>query len=348
MGGSQRFDMKRLLSFLPPLCLLIFAAAGNAQPLPSLNELADKAYREGYDHHVAGRYNEAVDAYSRSIRIRAGNAAVWFNRGLVYLKLGQDAGSAELYLKAVADFTEALKITPGNALYLKSRGNTYYSLRSTDPRKYAPLAVSDYTEYLRSNPDDGNVFRRRGEAYGDMNDTAKAQADFAKAISIDPRDKLAYFRRGVLRSDRGLSGAREDFEAALRIDPNDADARRWLDWVNSKAATAATNPAPSPVPVAANRQPVSSAPTGADKPASTVSGPAKTSAAPSGSGSGEPWEAPVAEAKRLIAAGQNDRAIAYLRSEVAKVPVAADDLANLFHTRHRSLLQEQMARAQLA
>ena len=264
----------------------------------------------------------------------------------MYLKKAQDAESKDLYLKAAADFTEALRLKPGELNYLESRGDTYYKLRLVDPARYAPLTVADYTEILKSKPNDGTVHRRRAEAYGDMGQTAKAIADYTRAIGIDPRDRLAYFRRGVLKANHELPGAKEDLEAALRIDPSDAIARRWLDWVNSRAVAAAPKPkpkaTPSPSAVAAKPRPTPSSVAAAP----AVSKPSTSAAAPASSGN--PWDAPVAEAKRLIAAGQPDRAIVYTQAEIAKVPADTNPLVNLFNTRHRSLLKEQAARAQLA
>jgi tetratricopeptide (TPR) repeat protein len=332
--------MRKLTAII--VALSCFAFSAFAQPIKSLTHLADEAFREAYDHHVAKRYDQALDAYSRSIRIRPTNAAVWSNRGLVYQEQADNTPSVALYLKAIADFSEAIKLDPAAWGYRKSRGDSYWALRTIDPKKYPPLAIADLTEYLKARPTDGPAYRRRGECYEEMGQTANAVADLTRAITIDQSDSAAYFRRGTIRWNHGLPGAEEDFEAVLRIEPSDAVARRWLETANAKSASA---PAPQPKNSAAATSAAATKETerAAIRTSIVIHTPTKPAA------SSGPWDVPLAEGKRLIAAGQLDAAMTHLRAEIAKVPASGpNDLVNLFNTRHRTLLLEQVSRVQVA
>src|SRR4051794_2474522 len=66
----------------------------------------------------------------------------------------------------------------------------------------------------------------RGAAYGKKGNYQKALADLNEAISFDPRNARAFVNRGVVHARLGdLAAARRDFEAALRLQPENPVAR---------------------------------------------------------------------------------------------------------------------------
>ena len=125
----------------------------------------------------------AIDACTRLIE--SGNPgaedrpALFFNdRGYVYDELGQHA-------RAIKDYDEAIRLEPDNETAFGLRGNAYRKMG-----QYA-RAVQDFDEAIRLQtpdyePDYASVYYERSLAEGAMGKTTAADADLAKARSIDP------------------------------------------------------------------------------------------------------------------------------------------------------------------
>src|SRR5206468_4122594 len=55
-----------------------------------------------------------------------------------------------------------------------------------------------------------------------------AEADYSRAIEIDPKLSDAYTRRGKVRAEQGKSDkALSDYNHAIELSPNDSDALLW-------------------------------------------------------------------------------------------------------------------------
>jgi predicted TPR repeat methyltransferase len=72
--------------------------------------------------------------------------------------------------------------------------------------------------------------------YGKQGKDADALAAIATALELNPQDDLAYFYRGNLRVRSGdLAGAAADYGTAIKINPDNEQARRGLMRVQSRA-----------------------------------------------------------------------------------------------------------------
>lgn len=68
---------------------------------------------------------------------------------------------------------------------------------------------------------------------------------YERAAAIDPRTPNAYYNLGLIRKERGeLQHATAAFEHALEVNPADADARYWLDWLARQSPPAETADSP--------------------------------------------------------------------------------------------------------
>lgn len=55
-----------------------------------------------------------------------------------------------------------------------------------------------------------------------LDDMRGCEADLDEAIRLDPKNRLAYQNRGLLRAEAGdLNRAADDFSRALALDPSD-------------------------------------------------------------------------------------------------------------------------------
>jgi tetratricopeptide (TPR) repeat protein len=60
----------------------------------------------------------------------------------------------------------------------------------------------------------------------------RALRAYERALAIDPKTPNADYHIGLIYKERGdFVRAAAAFEAALRVDPTDKDARHWLEWL---------------------------------------------------------------------------------------------------------------------
>ena len=69
----------------------------------------------------------------------------------------------------------------------------------------------------------------RGLILHESGDTAGALRDLTQAIAAAPGNEQFYVNRGILFARMGRFGeAKNDFEAALSLNPGHDEARKWL------------------------------------------------------------------------------------------------------------------------
>ena len=133
-----------------------------------------------------GRFYDAIDDYSKAIRIDRNYESAYYGRGLVYKKL-------EKYRDAIDDFNKAIKIDPDDCGAYVARGNVYYSLG-----EYRD-AISDYNKAIRKDRNYLLGYYNRGNAYRVLEEYYNAIDDYNKVIKIDPNHARAYNARGTAK-----------------------------------------------------------------------------------------------------------------------------------------------------
>ncbi len=84
-------------------------------------------------------------------------------------------------------------------------------------------ALKLYTKALEKSPNDINILSDRGVAYLHLNDKDKCFKDLNLAIDLQPEYGFRYACRAYAkRHFNDLNGAVEDYEMAVKLDPNDA------------------------------------------------------------------------------------------------------------------------------
>ena len=77
---------------------------------------------------------------------------------------------------------------------------------------------------LALKADDVSALTLRGVAYGVKGDYARAVADYARAIAIDPHNVFTLYRRGAAKLKLGdAAGGEADIAAAKRMRPDVAE-----------------------------------------------------------------------------------------------------------------------------
>ena len=146
--------------------------------------------------------NAADDNYSR-----------FYEAGLSYY-------DAKEYAQAIDSYNTALAIKPDYVDGLNARGNAYLAMGDVTQ------AMQDYNKAIEFDSSYGTAYYNRGRAKTFAKDYQGALVDFAYVITSTPR--LAYdarVNRGVVYCYmRDYKLALQEYEAAIRADPNQANA----------------------------------------------------------------------------------------------------------------------------
>jgi len=168
-----------------------------------------------------------------------------------------------------AKYADILSEDPDNALELKHRGvdymqNGYLTEASTDfimsivnnpddigayhclaliyysNKTYSP-AIKHWTRVLKYTTDPKaypffDALHMRAKSYLQMNDFENAIVDFSEVIRLGVSEELIldYIGRGFCYLRTGETDkARQDFQNALELDPNDETAKEFLENINN-------------------------------------------------------------------------------------------------------------------
>jgi tetratricopeptide (TPR) repeat protein len=132
-----------------------------------------------------GRYEEAIEYYSKAISANGRNYAAFNARGLA--KLNQKE-----YYDAITDFNRALEIDPSKTSAINNRGLAKYYLGDNAG------AIKDYTKTLELEPTHLVALRNRGTAYLHEAKNEEARKDFAEALKLSPDDSESHYKLGVV------------------------------------------------------------------------------------------------------------------------------------------------------
>ena len=109
--------------------------------------------------------------------------------------------------------------------------DVYYRWGLEDVQQGFPQdALESFKQAIKLNPNFIKAYLGLGDAHVSLREYAKAAGDYGKVISMRPdKARLAYFKRGEINFLLGqLQQAMADFQAAIEIDPNYADAHMSL------------------------------------------------------------------------------------------------------------------------
>ncbi len=149
--------------------------------------------------------------------------------------------------QAIDHFTQALAWQPNWENLLYNRGTLYVGralLSPTDETGDLDAAIADLTGVIVRQPQRVDPLLNRGIAYYERNgagDSARAQADFGRAIALAPQDARGYYHLGLARIRAADAGWPADLLAAAQLQPADPSIQNGLCWgyaLDGDAATA--------------------------------------------------------------------------------------------------------------
>ncbi len=187
-----------ILVSLAALCICALAEDGTAE-----ENSAEGWYQKGYQLLSNGYYEEALQAYDKSLEIDPENATAWLDKALIHMILAKQAR-----LKALDIFDENLEENPKDARAWWGRGVALYGLeRPEEARVSWERALEIYNDTLESDPEDA-------EAWFDM-------AEILISLGRDGEAIEAYDRAIELNSTRSVEAAMTKGNLLMQMELND-------------------------------------------------------------------------------------------------------------------------------
>ena len=178
-----------------------------------ITEDAQNLFDRGHQAFSAGEFQEAVDCFSRAIKLRPDVAAGYRFRAYAYLELGDR-------VSALNDLDQAIRLKPDDVQAHADRAAELFAQKSYD------LAIADCDRVLKQDSGRAPIYGLRGRCHAERGDTESALRDFASAIEGDPENAPRYLLwRAQLRLEcEDYATARADCDEAIRLDPENAEA----------------------------------------------------------------------------------------------------------------------------
>ena len=94
-------------------------------------------------------------------------------------------------------------------------------------------AIAEFNRVIELDPKNEDAYAFRGSSYASLGEWDKAISDFTYVIALNRKDDYYFQRGGAYFMLEKFSEARSDLETALRINPENADAKATLDILES-------------------------------------------------------------------------------------------------------------------
>lgn len=171
---------------------------------------ADNYYLRGYFKYNAKEYKAALLDYNKSIELNSDNFKAFFSRGMLKDKLADFNG-------AIIDYTKCIALNSESSKAYFNRGFSKSNISDIKG------AIEDYSKCIELNPEHKAAFLNRGILKKDQNLFEEALSDYDYAIAIDTDFLDAVQSRAILKSLMNRKDAIQDFNAAIRIAPDDGE-----------------------------------------------------------------------------------------------------------------------------
>jgi len=150
----------------------------------SANDWFFKAYNE----EQKGRYQKAIEYYSKAIDINPKAASAYNNRGFLYFNLNH-------FKKAVSDLDKAIELKPKFAIPFNNRGLCYHSLREYEK------AIDDYNKAIEFDPSDFRPLSNLATTQIILGDYGDALKSVEKALTFESDDEalaILYYKKCII------------------------------------------------------------------------------------------------------------------------------------------------------
>ena len=174
-----------------------------------------RAHKAAATIHVRrGNWQLAVESYTKALEIAPSQAHLLKHRALAHVNLGQHS-------QALADLNTALTLHPWDISTLWWIPEPQLA-QSPDDFKQGLVALAEIA--VEESPVPAKAYAARGRVYARLGEFEKADADFAMAVELDPKEAYGWSEWGLsLGRRRMYLEAREKYSRAIEAKPD-----HWL------------------------------------------------------------------------------------------------------------------------
>ena len=171
--------------------------------------------------HIDARnkeWDKAKLKYDLALKLGANRSQVFFNSGLMRLKLNKPA-------EALPFLLEAIKIKNHRPLYHQELGNAFRMLKQYDS------ALKSYRKVLELEPNYVEAQNNIGVIFWNLKVLDKAELEFKKALAIEDKTKIHNNLANLYIAKKQFSKAIPHLKTVIKRKPNDSRARSLLHVV---------------------------------------------------------------------------------------------------------------------
>ena len=152
-------------------------------------------------------------------------------RAYVYYSRARAAMEKQDLVTARSSLGDAIRLDRSQSVSFATRGLVHGMMDDME------AAILDFTDAIKLNPQDAVSFQNRGKAYSDSGKQTRAVQDFTRAIELGHDESANRNGRCWARATLGLELdlAREDCEAAVRMEPADGNNHNSLAFVRFRS-----------------------------------------------------------------------------------------------------------------
>ena len=154
------------------------------EPPPTPSREAQNLFQKGESVSNAGKYQEALDFYTRAIEIHPTYHQAWSGKGLAFRVLKH-------YNEAIECYNRALEIEPKFAKSWFGKGFAFYRLSHYND------ALECYNRAIEIEPNDGSIWNGKGNALYSLNQYDEAIKCYTKALVLKPNDYVFWQNNGT-------------------------------------------------------------------------------------------------------------------------------------------------------
>ncbi|MGK7892694.1 MAG: tetratricopeptide repeat protein, partial [Xenococcus sp. (in: cyanobacteria)] len=199
------------------------------------------AFRDGAEY----TYEAALESFELATRSKPNFAPAFSEKSLVlrYLErldealvaidkaISLEKGNANQYYQKATILGELKRYSEAEAAYQKAIGISsraaFYNSRGLlyDEQGKLELAEADFNKAIELNPQDNKAYNNRGILYSSQGKLELAEANYNKAIKLYPQDAIVHYNRGLLYDNQGkVELALADYTKAIEFNPQYAPA----------------------------------------------------------------------------------------------------------------------------
>jgi tetratricopeptide (TPR) repeat protein len=133
-------------------------------------KMSESYFYRGNIYYGQQNYPAALNDYLKAVELNPKYSEAYYNIGVTYSTTNQ-------FQESIEPLTKAISIMPNEYMY-QARGSSFFNLRRLQE------AADDYAKAIAINPKNGQAYFNRGATYLNMQQTAKACADWKTASGL--------------------------------------------------------------------------------------------------------------------------------------------------------------------